>query len=71
MSEELKVTGAQVKVMLEEIVFKVTEDWSKKLAHLADRNRAREQEIRDLRARVARLEKIIDLIGRASLQERP
>jgi len=65
------VTGAEMRAMLEEIVKKVVEDWDKKLAHIASRMKTQNEAQGDLRVRVDRLERILDRIGKAALQEKP
>jgi len=49
----------------------VVEDWDKKLAHIASRMKTQNEAQGDLRVRVDRLERILDRIGKAALQEKP
>jgi hypothetical protein len=68
---DVHVTGAKVREILEDIVGKITADWDKKLAHIASRLKTQNEAQGDLRGRVDRLERILDRIGKAALQEKP
>lgn len=65
------VTGAQVRTMLEEIVGKVTKVWDERLARVFELHQGDRTDIRALQARVHRLERIIERMGKAALQEKP
>lgn len=64
------VTGAQVRKMLEEIVGKVTDEWSNRFERMHETHQKTYAEVRELRARVHHLEKTLERIGKAALQER-
>ena len=67
----MSLNGAEVRKILEDIVGQIVLDWDKKLERLAERNADRADEIRGLQGRVDRLERIIERIGKAALQEKP
>jgi hypothetical protein len=65
------ITGAEMRTMLEEIVGKVTKDWDERLARIWERQQHSNQEYLELKQRVYRLEKIVERMGKAALQEKP